>query len=1046
MPSTRASVVAFVTACLLAGIESGGPARAATVQKRYYAYEAVHDRHGVVAPWYKGQNGQLDFRVRVAAETLKRYPWADATKAPRPLPEYIYSGAWKIAPDGTITIPPINDWANGDICQRAAYVLGSLIDYYRYAGDPAAVAHLSLQADALLDFLLTPDNHPWPRFPVSVPTKGRPYGPADPRGFIQLDIVAEVGIQMVRASQLCGNRRWFEAAAHWGDLLAEKRCREPGLPPWPRYANPLDAPWEDISAGGVAFILDFFDELIRAGHRGRDGAILEARKAGVAYLRDVLLPNWLGHDTWGRNYWDWPCFVQVENVTEFAARYLMTHPDEFANWRSDTRNIATLFLNRTGASPGSRGDVYSGAWAYPESSSCCGRSLWYGPMELANVYAQYGELTGSEWAREMARRQILLATYDCRETGVVEDNIDGGAIVAGDWFKIAHPMALKHVLAVMAWMPDVFGAARENHILRSSAVVTNVVYGDGEVRYTTFDAPADTVDVLRLAFGPREVLADGKPLALRTDAKANGYQVRPLACGDAVVTIRHDGAKEIVLRGDDPQTVSTAVLDTPGTGDARCSFEGNQVRVIGSVGPDGGLADVYLDDVKQLCGIDCWAPAPRDRQVLYYRNGLPNGPHTIRVEARGAKNPLAGGTQVRIAGFQHSAAVGDNGFGEGGGPTDAQRWVFGYPERKDYIDSAGQAWRPATEFIIRSGDAVDTVASAWWTARRWLHIEGTPDPELYRRGVHGREFWADFTVGPGTYHARLKFLESRTGDVKQRAMTVWINGREVVAGFDIAGTAAAAAKAASGLGRPVDLVFNDIAPVNGVISIRFAGTFGGEAIVQAIEIGPGDGGKGAAPVCLPPSAATRSTPGGNLLRNPGFEDGVEPMVASLGGTGGGKGWAHLVAGPSQCYIWAESAYLAHPDWGLPVYHSGKEALRTHTDGHGHTIVWQDVEIDPGAEYTASVWVQGVDLHGKGFGRHPCDSAGLIVQELDKAGAIVAAHAKAAITAAGDYRQVSRTFVANARTAKVRFILDTVIACPYDQGHATYDDCSLVRQR
>lgn len=83
--------------------------KAATVQKRYYAHDAVHDRHGVIAPWYKGQNGQCDFRVRIAAETLKRYPWADATKAPTPAPEFVYSGAWKIAADGTITIPPIND-------------------------------------------------------------------------------------------------------------------------------------------------------------------------------------------------------------------------------------------------------------------------------------------------------------------------------------------------------------------------------------------------------------------------------------------------------------------------------------------------------------------------------------------------------------------------------------------------------------------------------------------------------------------------------------------------------------------------------------------------------------------------------------------------------------------------------------------------------------------------------------------------------------------------------------------------------------------------
>jgi hypothetical protein len=210
----------------------------------------------VIAPWYQGANGQIDERIRVAAETLKRYPWTPPGKAPRQLPEYMWSGAWKIAPDGTITIPPIKDWANGDLGQRAAYVLGALIDYYRYSGEAWAVTHVQLQADMLLDFCLTGDDHPWPRFLISVPTKGKPYGPADSHGFIQLDIVAEVGIQMVRAAQLCGSDRYMEAAKHWGDLLAERRIREPGVNPWPRYANPDDAPWEDVAKGGVAFILE----------------------------------------------------------------------------------------------------------------------------------------------------------------------------------------------------------------------------------------------------------------------------------------------------------------------------------------------------------------------------------------------------------------------------------------------------------------------------------------------------------------------------------------------------------------------------------------------------------------------------------------------------------------------------------------------------------------------------------------------------------------------------------------------------------------------
>ena len=44
--------------------------------------------------------------------------------------------------------------------------------------------------------------------------------------------------------------------------------------------------------------------------------------------------------------------------------------------------------------------------------------------------------------------------------------------------------------------------------------------------------------------------------------------------------------------------------------------------------------------------------------------------------------------------------------------------IFGYTGRKDYVDSEGHPWRPATEFVIRSGYGKDVVEEALWTERR----------------------------------------------------------------------------------------------------------------------------------------------------------------------------------------------------------------------------------------------------------------------------------------------------------------------------------------
>ncbi|HOK10568.1 MAG TPA: malectin domain-containing carbohydrate-binding protein [Candidatus Hydrogenedens sp.] len=828
-------------------------------QTHYYAYDAVQDEYGVIAPWYTGLNGQWDYRVRIAGETLKRYPWAGKDKACTIAPEYVFNGTWSLSADGTISVPNLSDWDNGDLGQRSAYLLSGWVDYYRYTGDPSAIAHISILADFLLDYCVTSEDHSWPKFLISVPVKGKPYGHANAEGFIQLDIVAEVGIGLLHAYQLVGNERWLEAVKHWADLLAEKRSRNLGTPLWGRYANPEQVLWSDHMTGGIAFILTFFDELIKMGYTGQHNAVVEARDAGQTWLRDVLLPKWTVDDTWGRNYWDWEDPVQAENVTEFVVRYLISNPDVFPNWKNDARNILSLFLNRTSVCPNSRGDVYSGAWAYPESSGCCGRSLWYGPMELAPLWAEYGVKVNSPWATEVARRQAILTTYDCHENGIVEDNIDGGQIVAGGWFKIAHPMALKHVLNMMAWMPEICGANRENHILRTDSVVTYVEYGVGRVYYKTFNSLADNIDVLRLAFTPKSVGANGVALDRCEQLSQNGFTIKTLSNGDCIVQIRHDGCDEILIEGDDVQQIiplkelnysgdwqvsENMLMSSSQSAEVSCSFTGNQLRVIGKVTPDGGLADVYLDDVLQRVTIDCWTPnETREQQVLYYRNGLSQGQHTLRIVVKGIGNPLSKGASIYLQGIVYSSAEGSAGYGSGGGPTETQRMIFGYTSRQDYVDSQGNRWKPATEFVARLGTGMNIVRQAWITERTRFTILNTADPELYRYGVQAQEFWTNVTVAPGIYYVKLKFAETRNLPPEQRAVTIYINGIEKVKNMDISATA-------GGHNKAVDIIVNDIQPKNGIVEIRLKNEHQGLAILQALEVGQGNGGDGAQPIAL----------------------------------------------------------------------------------------------------------------------------------------------------------------------------------------------------
>jgi hypothetical protein len=65
------------------------------------------------------------------------------------------------------------------------------------------------------------------------------------------------------------------------------------------------------------------------------------------------------------------------------------------------------------------------------------------------------------------------------------------------------------------------------------------------MEWTTFDASA--VETLRLPGRPSRVTAAGEVLSERTDLDAEGYAVRLLPSGDAVVRVRHEARGPVIV-------------------------------------------------------------------------------------------------------------------------------------------------------------------------------------------------------------------------------------------------------------------------------------------------------------------------------------------------------------------------------------------------------------------------------------------------------------------------------------------------------------------
>ena len=827
----------------------------------YYAHPAVQDSAGVLAPWYTGLNGQLDERLSIAVNVYKRYPWVDKPKAVMAAPDFIYNSHWSIKSDGTILIPPTTDWMCGDLCARAWSIIKGLTAYYQYSGDPIAFIYIPRVVDYILDYGLTDANADWPLFPISTPTKGKAYGKCDPTGRNQLDLCAITGVEVLRAYKLTGNPRYLQMAKHWGDVFADKcQFKNPDVAPWNRYVDPSVVGWSDLLTGTTSLIVDFLDELMLLGYTGKDDAILKARDAARRFLNEKMLPAWYVNDTWARTYWDWDDPMMCGMVS-MCADHFMKYPRAYPNWRNDLRNMLSLLWNRNSADPASCGDVYSGVWAFPESSVCCKTSLSYNQYTAGPTLIRYGVLADSEWAREIGRRIVIMATYDSLPNGVVDDGLFGDQVATGEWSNLAHPWPLCQVLEAIAWLPQYFGPNRENHIVRSTSVVRQVLYEKGRIAYSTFDAPEGVQEVLRLSFRPLSVRADGKELKQAAQLKGRGYTAEPLSNGDWISTVRHDGRKQILIEGSDPQQEADEsafalagtwkIVSDPGAcgGSFRTSeepgaqlsfkFAGNQIRLLGVVGPEGGWADAFIDGVQEPTLVECWNPSTRYKQPIFLKKGLTTGPHELKVVVRGQKNPLASAARVSVDGAQFSAAEGDAGCGAGGGPRGPQRFIFGYTGRKDYLDSAGNLWRPGTEFVTRTGFGVDTVTHCWWTNRRSMYIAGTKDEEIYRYGVHAPEFWVNLTVAPGDYKVRLHWadtpetpwVEREGGEWKpvSRPTSVAINHQVVLEKLSVRDEA--------GLFKAYVREFPARAE-NGSIEIRFTSTSGHEAMLQALELLP----------------------------------------------------------------------------------------------------------------------------------------------------------------------------------------------------------------
>jgi hypothetical protein len=158
----------------------------------------------------------------------------------------------------------------------------------------------------------------------------------------------------------------------------------------------------------------------------------------------------------------------------------------------------------------------------------------------ASVLALWHEATGDAAAKEKAFRSFNWATYMCRENGAVNVGPINEQTI---WFSDGYGDYIRHFMAGLGAVPE-WAPAGEDHLARSSSMVSSVSYLREEVNYQTFDDAS--TDVLRLSFSPRRVTADGKELPKQNNPTAAGWMFDERT---RVLRVRHEGSRLVRIFG-----------------------------------------------------------------------------------------------------------------------------------------------------------------------------------------------------------------------------------------------------------------------------------------------------------------------------------------------------------------------------------------------------------------------------------------------------------------------------------------------------------------
>jgi len=514
-------------------------------------HTAAVDAHGNLQPWYRPRGGLgYDHVLRLGWSFIDRGVPVDRQTGRRVY--FNYAVFDQQTRQGVY-------WQH-DPAELYASFAEALLPWYAYSGDRAAVDRVRAMLDYQLAYGTTLARWSWPDVPFPTSCAGdAQYGrclAGMPRRFyggIEPDKVGLLGLAYARFYELTDDGRYLRAAVSCANALARHvRIGDAARSPWPfRLDARTGCTLENAAYGGMTVApVWLFDELIQL-HAGDTASFARARNTSWRWiLRYPLNPRSVDWNRWSGHYedidYDPDDLNQATPTT--TALYLLTHTNPARidpEWRQHVHELLGWVRSYLGRGP------FHGAWAIDEQRkpakgafACCSPAgLGSDTARWATAALLLSRDTHDADMGATGRHSLAYATYFMRSDGVV--SCCGAQYPEADWFSDGYADYLQSFSLALAADPRL-APAQEDHVLGSTSVVQSVRYERHSVAYRTF--ANNSVEVMRLAFVPGRVLADGRALQRRHDLRRPGFVVSRLGDRDAIVRVRHDDARNIVVR------------------------------------------------------------------------------------------------------------------------------------------------------------------------------------------------------------------------------------------------------------------------------------------------------------------------------------------------------------------------------------------------------------------------------------------------------------------------------------------------------------------